>query len=367
MSNPSLSVVFYCADQNPHRDRSLGITSYTTGFLTHLRKLGDLELCALTSRSSFKLPPGIPQRQLPFRTDNPVGRLAADHLHTLLVQTCADLWHYPKGFLPLVFRPQVPIVATIHDTIVQDYADRYRTTRSAVDFAYWLHVLKKSIAHSAAIATISEFSKRAVLEFAERHRVKAPPIYVIYQAVGPVKPRHVSKRETVVHLASTLPHKRTRWLLETWLRLEDHMALPQLVLIGTLNAASAALVAKLKNVSVYPRLPREEMLDEIAAARALILPSEVEGFGLPALEAYLCGTPVVHVAGTAVAEVLGDDAIGSFTFDVDSFARALAQTFTLGSSEVFRKARELEARYTWDQCARRLAGVYHSVTLARRN
>ena len=118
MNSSPLAVTFYCADQNPHRDRSLGITSYTRGLLTHLQENHGIALSAVTSRSSFAIPGGVSEQRLSFRTDSMPGRLLADHLHPLFARSHAALWHYPKGFLPAVARPAAPAVCTVHDTIL---------------------------------------------------------------------------------------------------------------------------------------------------------------------------------------------------------------------------------------------------------
>src|SRR5436853_7209052 len=100
MSGRVASVCFYCADQNPHRDRSLGITNYTFGLLEALKRDQSMELHAVTSQSSSGVPDGILTATLPFRTDHVIGRVVADHLHPLFVgeRVAARIWHYPKGF-----------------------------------------------------------------------------------------------------------------------------------------------------------------------------------------------------------------------------------------------------------------------------
>src|SRR6202040_1038313 len=102
MTRTPLDVCFYCADQNPHRDRSRGITNYTSGLLVNLAKRSELSLSAVISKSSFPLPVDIPATRLPFRTDRVLGRIVADHFHPLLPSNDAKTWHYPKGFLPLI-------------------------------------------------------------------------------------------------------------------------------------------------------------------------------------------------------------------------------------------------------------------------
>jgi hypothetical protein len=105
------------ADQNPHRDRSRGISVYTQA----LARRGDVELACIASPSSLQGPASGPPA-LRFRSDHLLGRVAADQLHDRCGGVRADLWHYPKGFLPLFGRGRAPRAGTLHDTIVDWYA-----------------------------------------------------------------------------------------------------------------------------------------------------------------------------------------------------------------------------------------------------
>lgn len=367
MSSSKPTVCFYCADQNPHRDRSLGITNYTRGLLGNLNKFGGVNLCAITSGSSARVPNEIPTRELPFRTDHILGRLAADHFHPLIVDSRAraDLWHYPKGFLPLAKQVRPPKVGTIADTILQFYADRYPQQRSSAAYAYWIAMLKNAVRKFDAIVTVSEFSRRAILEFAERYRIKAPSIYVTYEGVDPEPPASKDKQlpfDYVLHLASAAPHKKTNWLLDQWRRLQQQRtSLPALRLIGQLDDAGRLLIRALKNVDVSPSVTRTAIFDAMRGALALILPSEIEGFGLPALEAYYCNTPVVYLKNTAVAEVIGLNTPGGFQFEDDSFFTALMEAIALDDSSITSKRAELEQRFSWERCAERTLECYRSV------
>ena len=357
------SVCFYCADQNPHRDRSLGITSYTRGLLGALAENARIQLSAVSSVSSFALPPRILDERLSFRTDSTPGRLLADHLHPLLTRTRADLWHYPKGFLPWFFRPNAPVVCTVHDAILQHYADRYPHTRSRADFTYWLAVAKRSLTRVEAVLTVSEFSRIAIVEFCERHRLKPPPIFVTYQGTDLAVPaERMPKGDYVLHLASTLPHKRTKWLCETWRALQrDGADLPRLLLVGATDEATSSVISGMIGVSLRGAVERRELLELLARAQALLLPSEIEGFGLPAVEAYTARTPVAYVQGTAVEEVLGAATPGGFIFEQDSFQQALAELLSMPATAVDARAVELAARFSWERTAAATVSAYRTV------
>ena len=53
--------------------------------------------------------------------------------------------------------------------------------------------------------------------------------------------------------------------------------------------------------------PADALPAVYAGARALVLPSHYEGFGLPALEAMACGTPTIVSDIPALREVVGDE------------------------------------------------------------
>jgi glycosyltransferase involved in cell wall biosynthesis len=361
MSKLPESVCFYCADQNPPRDRSRGITHYTAGLLSHLRDSNSVALKAVVSKSSFAIPSDIERIALPFRTDHLPGRLIGDHLHPMITGRTAGVWHYPKGFLPLGPQVKAKRVGTVADVMLQFDADHHPESRSKLAWTYWLGVLKHSIRNLDLIITVSEFSKRAICEFCDRYGLNCPPIVVTYQGVE-VSSARAEKQNYVLHLASPLPYKATRWLLEQWLalqKIDDHM--PPLKLVGALDEKAAGIFAQIRNASIVPPLPRKDLEESMARARALLLPSEIEGFGIPAVEAYLLGTPVAYAKNTALEEVVGFGSPGGFDRDSDSFKTALDQTLSMDGSEIEKKAVELNLRYNWKDCVARTLQAYATV------
>jgi glycosyltransferase involved in cell wall biosynthesis len=372
-----MRVHFYLADQNPHRDRSRGITEYTDGLLRELSRRPGLELEGLVSLSSYRPRGGdIALRALPFRTDHVPGRLVADHAHALAIRSSADLCHYPKGFLPLLGRPQAstrahgrsrartPVVGTVHDAILQFYADRYPASRSPLAFRYWLGLLARSLARFDLVLTVSEFSKRSIEAFCERHRRACPEVVVTYEGARweSAAPRAEAKRDCVVHLCSPLPHKRTDTLLEFWARLEDEQDLPPLRLIGNLSPEQSRRAAALRRLEHLPPVSEAELRRALESALALALPSEIEGFGVPALEAYYLGAPVLYVRDTAVEEVLGRGTPGGFDLDsLESFGAALEEVLDLDAAWTRSKAATLRERFSWRACAERTVAAYARV------
>jgi glycosyltransferase involved in cell wall biosynthesis len=98
----------------------------------------------------------------------------------------------------------------------------------------------------------------------------------------------------------------------------------------------------------------------LAGARAFVFPSLYEGFGLPALEAMACGTPVVTSNVSALPEVVGDAGLLIDPLDVDALADAIRRLWTDEALRGDLSARGLARarRFTWDQTARLTLEVY---------
>jgi glycosyltransferase involved in cell wall biosynthesis len=324
-----LRVAVYLADQNPHRDRSLGITSMTGTLLEGLAARGDLALTQVVSKSSYRQPgESIETCLMPCRTDKSLRRLLVDACHPWLARPNVDLWYYPKGYVSPLALPSVPSVGTMHDAIVQHYADHYPGTRNAFAFRYWIEVTKRSLRRLTCVLTISQHAASQLLDFCDRHGVNPPAIHITYESSAWESQRGKTRDKTdcVTHLASPAPHKKSLRLLEMWAELQQRgRELPELDLIGELDPQAARVCQQLRGVRRLKMQSTSDLQTLLARSRALLLPSEIEGFGLPALEAYYVGTPVCFVNKTAVSEVVqGAGQRGGFELaDVDSFEQAL--------------------------------------------
>jgi glycosyltransferase involved in cell wall biosynthesis len=286
-----------------------------------------------------------------------------------------DLLHVPHYNAPLLGRG--PMVASILDLIhIMD--DAYR--RSPQSWLYarpMLHLVARKAAH---IVTVSEYSKAQIVE-----RLGVPPskVTVIYngvdsdfrpmareEALAAVRRELGIQGPYLLYVGSLKTYKNVSCLLQAFAILRKRCGLPHRVLIlGDDRAGKRPLVQEcvrlgLQDCASFVSFAAQSVLPKIyAAADALVMPSRIEGFGLPVLEAMACGTPVVCSRAASLPEVGGDAAVYFDPRDPQELAEAVERV--LNSKELQRSLRakgvERAKRFTWEEAVRKHVELYRRV------
>jgi glycosyltransferase involved in cell wall biosynthesis len=233
-------------------------------------------------------------------------------------------------------RSRVPTILTVHDLAVL----RHPGVFPAWTRLYGRTMLRRTIRGVDRVFAVSEFSKR---ETAELAGVDPDRIDVVPNAVEPVFRAEGERAagEYVLAVGTLEPRKNLARVVEATARVGL-----ELRLVGAPGWGEAG--GEGAHVTWLGRIGDEELASAYRGARCLAFPSLYEGFGIPALEAMACGTPVVTTAGSAMAEVTDGAAVLVDPLDVASIAA--------GIEEADRRRRELVPRgleraraYTWER------------------
>ena len=178
--------------------------------------------------------------------------------------------------------------------------------------------------------------------------------------------------EYLLCLAAPQPRKNLALLIRSFYRLLDEQRLPDthLVLAGSkeqgwmydeiLAAAESSPIHRSR--LIFTGYVAEEDLPALySGAAAFVFPSLYEGFGLPALEAMACGTPVITSNTTSLPEVVGDAALSVDPTDADRLTEAMATILSNDSlrEELRLKGLSRASEFSWARCADLTARIYH--------
>jgi glycosyltransferase involved in cell wall biosynthesis len=223
------------------------------------------------------------------------------------VRSRADLLHGLHFEVPQL--PTVPVVVTIPDLIPLDFP---ASMRSPV-YRSWFHrLVASSVQRSARIIVTSAVTASSLI----RRGTSASKIEVIPLGVGspfsPIEePERLraqtcfgSGRPYVAAVAESRPHKNRAGLFAVAAQLPD----------VTFSCRGQGSVDAPENINFIPFLNKSELALFYGGAQVLLMMSLVEGFGLPALEAAACGTPVL-----CGSEVGGARYLGAGTLVIDPY------------------------------------------------
>ncbi len=204
-------------------------------------------------------------------------------------------------------------------------------------------------------------------------RVTATPLGAPGWAADVRALRGGSTGRTLLCLGTLETRKNVGLLLDGYERLLARRTdVPPLVLAGRLGAGGAPWVARTTvaplagRVTVTGYVSEARRRELYADARAVLVPSLDEGFGLTALDAMACGVPVVATPVGALPEVLGDAGLFAPLGDADAWADALDAC----SDESRVKAMAVRglaqaARYSWAATATATLDAYRHAIAAR--
>lgn len=277
-----------------------------------------------------------------------------------------------------VVRMACPVVATVHDAVPLMYpqwvSPRLRTLKNRVQ--------RNAVSKADHVIAVSHFS---VTELVQYFGLDARRISVVHSGVSAswlVAPDSQAVAATIaanrlqpgyfLFVGTLQPRKNIERILAAYLGLPQSMRNErQLVIVGRAGWQCEELVRRItaaiqhgERVVWLQDVHGAEALRHVyAAAGMLVFPSLYEGFGIPVLEAFACGVPVITSNATSLPEVSQGAALELNPLDVG----AIGEAMQLMARDEALRARCIAAGYkrasdlSWQQAAAGTAAVYRQV------
>lgn len=296
-----------------------------------------------------------------------------------------DAFFAPTVYTYFPLPRRLPALVGIHDAIAERFP--HLTLPSPRARLFWSAKVGLARRQARLVLTVSDY---AASELVRVHRIAADRIRIAPEAPSdiyrlppdPLAAAPIAKRiglpdgaRWLVYVGGFNPHKHVDHLVLAHARLVASRAdPPHLVLVGRRSgdvfhggqAEIERAIARSGSASLVHWagfVPDEELRHLLAAAAVSVLPSASEGFGLPAVEAAACGTPVVATTESPLPALLEGGGIFVPPGRIDELTEALR---TLLDDEALRArmgavARERALALTWDETARRTLAAIREV------
>lgn len=341
-------------------DQPHGIATHLFQLLKQMEKMGGKnEYTLLTSNHAFK-------KQMSFKcvqTISPWLSLSEQfELPFIIKKIKPDLYHSPSFSIP--FYCPVPFILTLHDLNHVRCRDmrRFHTT------LYYQTILKSAVQKTKKIITVSQFSKKEVIDY---YKIPENKISVIYNGVSSKFSPFENKQHLeacrikyrlperfILWIGNSKKHKNLERLVRAFERLKTDF---KLVLVGVNYQTFLSGHPPSPAIHSVGHVDAEDLVCLYQLSAFLVYPSLYEGFGLPVMEALACGKKIVVSDRPPLSEIAGTTAILVDPLDIDAIANAMRRL--LSDPQTYQADQEgirHSQKFSWEEAARKTIEVYEN-------
>jgi glycosyltransferase involved in cell wall biosynthesis len=299
--------------------------------------------------------------------DNPFSGIAG-HLYEQLILPFKlknnEVLISPINLGPIFVKNQIVV---IHDVATFDHPEWFSKGFSL----FYKIIIPILVKRAKAIVTVSEFSKRRIIELFDADESK---IHVVLNGVdfkffttitknetNTLSQFNLSKGKYYLSVCSLDPRKNLSKLITAWLQTDLPMQGYKLAFVGG-SGVNFSKTEKFTHSSIvwlgYVEDLQLPTIYQNAAAFAYV--SLYEGFGLPPLEAMCTGIPVLASNTTSLPEVDGDCGVLVNPESETAIAKGLLDVLNL-KPHIIEKAKQRSMKFTWEKVAENFTNIINNL------
>ena len=371
-----------CLDARWILEESSGIGHYTLNLIRHLldedreNQYLILFLNEVIQRRSASIVQILQNERTHCRvlSQSPFSLSSQVSLPWILKQEKVDIYHSTNFMMPLALCG-IKSIVTVHDLI--PFLFPHFAPQSKKSRFYWVYrQMMKWIAGRADFIVVDSENSRNDLMTAFRGAL--PKTEVVTFGIDPsfletanlgIKKRLGIEEKIILYVGRQDPYKNVLGLIEILRQLRHEDRKMHLVIAGSEDLRYPEVKEKItslglrNHVTLTGYLAQAELVSLYRESFCLVLPSLYEGFGLPVLEAYECGIPVVASRIASIPEVAGEGAILLDPKDTLLWVHALKKL--LDDPGYYDKqvlnGREQLKKFSWKKTAVQVLGIYKRI------
>ncbi|MDZ4666418.1 MAG: glycosyltransferase family 1 protein [bacterium] len=237
---------------------------------------------------------------------------------------------------------------------------------------YYNFFMPKFVAAADCIATVSEFSKR---DLVETYGTEPTKISVVYNGINEGYKKLGTERQLetqnkfsqgkpyFLFVGSQSPRKNLVRLIEAFNLFKIKSGSPyKLLIVGASFWGDEAIEDVLKkcehidDIIFTGRVIQSDLEDIMGSAFALSFLSYFEGFGIPLVEAMECEVPIICSNASCMPEIAGDAAVYVNPFNVNEISEGMLKLYQNPAlvQTVIEKGKEQKLKFSWDKTAEKL-------------
>jgi glycosyltransferase involved in cell wall biosynthesis len=289
-----------------------------------------------------------------------------------------DLLFIPAHTLPIIRRPNLKTVVTIHGLEYQYLPEYYQFPQKL----FLNRSTEYAVKQADCLIAVSEWTKK---ELVRQLGADSRKIKVVYEGVdylglkslklsltglAGIRKKYQLSKDYLLFVGTIQPRKNLEKLIEAFNQLiSDAPKSLSLVLAGKLGWMYDKILAAPKRLGIQKRVkflghvPDQDLVGLYQGARVFCLPSLVEGFGLPVLEAMALGTPVVAARAGALPEVVGPAGLlinPKKTTEITAAVKMILENPALAEG-LREKGLKRVKEFSWQKTARKTLKIFKSL------
>ena len=292
-------------------------------------------------------------------------------LPEILRKENVDLMHFPYFSVPVLYNK--PFVVTIHDLIIDHYPTGEATTHNPVLYNIkrqgYKYIIKQAAKKARAVITVSHATEEEIIDHLGVEKKK---LFVTYEGIGEklIKSKHNAKKienRFFLHVGNVYPHKNTDRLLRAFIIFLKTNPDIQIIFVGKEDFFFKKLKNKVnlldleKSVIFTGLVSDEELAGYYEQAEAVIIPSLMEGFGLPAVEAMAQSCLVLASDIPSLHEICEDSALYFDPLKEHDIAKCMEKALQLPiakKKEIIAHGKKRINQFSWKKMAEETITIY---------